>query len=403
MNANELMEDAMETAGAVAGGVVSAGVGYVAADALDRLISTHNPSGSTPPTDKFTSTGSGTLANVLNQSSTVSAPLRAVAALAATAIPAAAATVVDDPMSKAALEGVAIGAGVSLLSKLWSNVVMPMLIGTDTSTPALQKSVVARLYPGPVAAHINMRASPPLQQNLSSAGGALSGGCYPQLGAGDESPYDDVEQALAHGLRGDSPYDTTSQAIRHAAGLRGSSPYPDVAQTFMGADPVSVAPPAPPPTTVAPPSVVAATAAKVADTVAASLPGLSPAQAKNAANHAVAVAPAHVETALATALPHVASAHIQELAKRVHPHVARLHGQPTWQPGPPAGVGPGPHPSQPSESQCGCGSPSDFVFLGDQEDSEPLFGGIGDLVAEIQRKLDPAGHRSNGKSNGKGW
>lgn len=400
MKANELAESAAATAGTVVGGVAAAGAGFLAADALDRLLATYDPSGS-PPADKFTSSGTsaGTLANTLNISS-APGPLRIAAAVGMVAAPAIGAAVVEDDAARYGLEAVAVGAGVSLVKTLVNNLLMPLLAPKDTSVPSLQKSYIARLYPAEVSATINRHATPPMTSVSSAGSGALSDPSYPQLGAGDSSPYDDVEQALAHGLRGDSQYDDTGRALRRAAGLHGSSPYPDVSQTFMGADPATVAPPAPPPTTVAPPAAVAATADKIASTVAASLPGLSPAQAKNAADHVVAAPPQHVEAALQNALPHVDPAAIKEVAKRAHPHVARLHGQAsTWMPGPPADVGPGPKSRQPSEEQCGCGSPADLFFLGDEDTSEtPLFG-IGDLVAEVQRRLDPAG-RSNGKSNG---
>ena len=53
---------------------------------------------------------------------------------------------------RSSLEGLAIGSGINLFKMLWNNFLMPMLVGKDTSDPALQKSYIARLYPAEVAA-----------------------------------------------------------------------------------------------------------------------------------------------------------------------------------------------------------------------------------------------------------
>jgi hypothetical protein len=151
---------------------------------------------------------------------------------------------VRNPMARASLEGLAAGAGVNLFKTLWNNVVMPMLVGKDTSTPALQKSYIARLYPAEVAAHINLSAQKgtdgkmapgPYNANgvLSDEPGAL--GAPADVGpfalAGD-SPYPTAAQALRQqaGVQGDSPYMTADQALR--AGVSGDSPYPNAEQAI---------------------------------------------------------------------------------------------------------------------------------------------------------------------------
>lgn len=202
--------------------VLSGGVGFVAADAIDRLLATYNPGGSTPPADKFTSTGSGTLANTLNIAARPNWK-RLAAGAGVTAVPAIGSMFIDSPMAKSALEGMTIGAGISFFKTLWNNLLMPMFIGQDTSTPTIQKSVIARLYPAEVSAAINVRTTPAGQQPaLSSTGsGALSGS--PETGVG--APADVGPFALA----ADSPYPDATQMLRRATGVQGPSQYPDVA------------------------------------------------------------------------------------------------------------------------------------------------------------------------------
>ena len=221
-------------AGALALMIGSGGIGFVLADGLDRMLATYNPSGTTRPTDKFTSDGSGTLANTLNVAAMPNWK-RLAAGVGVTAVPAVGAMFVKNPYGRASLEGLAVGAGISTFKMLWNNVLMPMLIGKDTSTPALQKSYIARLYPAEVAAHINQKAS---QTAVSSAGsGALSE--QPSTGVGapaadvgpfalsGDSPYPSASDALRAGVSGDSPYPSASDALR--AGVSGDSPYPTAA------------------------------------------------------------------------------------------------------------------------------------------------------------------------------
>lgn len=191
----------------------SAGLGFVMADGLDRLLATYCPTDATKPTDKFTSDGAGTLANTLNIASMPNWK-RIAAGVGVTAVPAIGSMYVKGSMAKGALEGMALGAGISAFKTFWNTVLMPLLIGKDTGTAALQKSYVARLYPSEVAAHINKKQAP-------SSAGVLSGA--PQTGVGDVGPF---------ALAGDSPYPSAGQALRDATGVHGDSPYADVSQAL---------------------------------------------------------------------------------------------------------------------------------------------------------------------------
>lgn len=192
------------------------GVGFVIADGLDRFLATYNPSSTTaPPTNKFTSTGTGTLGNSLNVASRPNM-YRLGAGGATVVVPIIGAMATKrHPMVRSAFEGMAVGAAIKFFSTLWSNVVMPLFTPKDTSVGSLQKSVIARLYPAEVAAHLNLQAN---QTNMASAGsGALSG--PPQL---DVGPF-------AVGVAGDSPYPNVEQALRSSAGV---SEYPTVQNTW---------------------------------------------------------------------------------------------------------------------------------------------------------------------------
>lgn len=212
---------------------VSGGLMFIVADGLDRFLSTYDPAKAETPKDKFVSTGAGTLANSLNVASRPTL-IRAGAGVVVAALPTAGALYVKQPMARAALAGAAVGGWASAFRAFWNSFVMPMLVGKDTSPPALQKSFIARLYPAEVAAHINMQTK---QTNVSASGaGALSGA--PGVGAPDvgpfalqgDSPYPDAQQALRTGVHGDSPYPDASQALR--AGVSGDSPYPSASQAI---------------------------------------------------------------------------------------------------------------------------------------------------------------------------
>jgi hypothetical protein len=208
-------------AGELALAVASAGFGFIIADGVDRFIATYNPSSTEAlPKDKFTSNGNGTLANTLNVSSMPNWK-RVVAGVGVTAVPTVGSMFVDNPYARSTLEGMAIGAGVNLLKTLWNNVFMPMLVGKDTSTPVLQKSYIARLYPAEVAAHINKASD----QGAPGALSGPSGDVGPFALAGD-SPYPDAAEVLRAGVSGDSPYPTAAAALRRESGVQGWQPGP---------------------------------------------------------------------------------------------------------------------------------------------------------------------------------
>lgn len=184
--------------------VSTGGVGFLAADAVDRLIATYNPAGATRPTDKFTSDGAGTLGNVLNVGGKLTWQ-RGAASVGAVVVPAVGAAMIRSPMARSAATGLAIGAGINTIKLLWQNLIMPMLAPKDMSPASLQKSILARLYPAEVSAYANRKAA---QMAVSSQGsGALSG-----PGVGDPGPF---------ALAGDSPYPDTAQALRREAGVQG--------------------------------------------------------------------------------------------------------------------------------------------------------------------------------------
>jgi hypothetical protein len=233
--------------------IVSAGFGFVLADGLDRMLATYDP-GATgdKPKDKFTSDGTGALANALNVGAMPDWK-RVVTGVAVTAVPAVGSMFIENKLVRSSVEGLAVGAGVSLFKTLWNNVLMPMLIGKDTTTPTLQKSYIARLYPAEVAASINKRTKDdkgqPItpQMNVSSAGsGALSGqqADVGPFALGGDSPYQTAEQAIRSGVSGDSPYPTAADALR--TGVHGDSPYPTAAQALRKEAGVSAWQPGPP-------------------------------------------------------------------------------------------------------------------------------------------------------------
>jgi hypothetical protein len=199
----------------------SAGVGFIAADWLDRILATYDPTltGDKLPKDKFTSDGAGTLANTLN----VAAPphvKRIGAAVGMVLVPAVASVWAKNRYLKHSLEGVAVGAGVKAISLFWSNVLMPMLAPKGADPEQLKKSTIARLYPAEVAAKINVETNNKTASPQTSFG-ALSD--PPSTGGSDVGPF---------ALAGSSPYPDTAEALRHNAGMGGESPYPSAGQAL---------------------------------------------------------------------------------------------------------------------------------------------------------------------------
>ena len=226
--------------------LVSGGLGYILADGLDRFLATYDPTAAERPKDKFTSDGAGTLANTFNVASPPSW-LRLGAGVGAVALPAVGAAFVDQPLVKSSLEGATVGAGVSLFKTLWNNFLMPMLLGKDTTTPALQKSFIARLYPAEVAAKLNLDAK---QQQVSSGGqaGALSGADVGPFAVAGSPEYPDAAQALLTHTGVQDAY----PSVQNTWGTGGPSNYPTAAQAMgTGASPAGGVPysPGPPPGT----------------------------------------------------------------------------------------------------------------------------------------------------------
>jgi hypothetical protein len=335
----------------------TAAVGFAASDALDRFLATYSPSATgAPPTDKFTSTGAGTLANTLNVASAPNAT-RIAAGVAATALPAIGAAVTGE----AALKGAALGAGIKLFSTIWSNVIMPLFTPKDTSVGSLQKNLFVRLYPAEVAAHINLHSSPPMTALTSSGSGALS----------DSPAYPDVGQALRTGVS-----ESQWPSLQNTWGTGGPHEYETAAQVLRRRAGLGAGPPA-----------ASTTTEHIANAIekAASVP---PHQAATAAAAATS-SPHDVHAALTTALPATHPAVVEQIAKAVEPHVRVMHGLPAWQPGPPVGNGPGPQLQSHASDDCGClGDDPTIGFAGvlgaPPDESDPSFS-WGDRVVFLDR------------------
>jgi len=357
--------EALDGAGEFAIELGAGGVGFVLADGLDRLLATYDPAASgEKPKDKFTSDGAGTLANSLNVGSAPGAG-RIAAGVALTALPAVGAAVVEDPLGQAALEGLALGAGISVFKTLWNNVVMPLFIGKDDATPAgLQKSYIARLYPAEVAAKINRSGTPP-QTAVSSGGGAgaLSGPPLLGMGSRDVGPF-----ALASA--GDDQYPDASQALRRQAGVQD---FPSLENTWGTGDY---------PTTA---QALRRQTGAVAGVISEAAPEVHPVQAGHAAAEIATSPTPHVESALVRA--GVDPARAAQVAPYVAYRVLLLlspappappPGVTGWQPGPPSDVGPGPQAEPHTDPSCGCiGDDNQYLgFVGDEapaSDFSPLW------------------------------
>ena len=157
------------TAGQMALELGSSFLGYLLADGLDRFLATYNPTDAKKPDNKFTSDGNGMLANALNVASPPHLWRWGSLGLM-TALPLGSSLFVKNAAARSVVEGIGLGAGIKLASTVWSSVLMPMLIGKDTSTPALQKNVIARLYPAETSAVLNIKSG----KAAVSSGGANS-------------------------------------------------------------------------------------------------------------------------------------------------------------------------------------------------------------------------------------
>jgi len=147
---------------------ISGGLGFAIADFADRYYATYNPStpavaGAAAPT-YFTGGTNGTLANTLNIA-TAPGLMRIGIGIGITALPAIGAYLVKNPMGRAALQGMMLGAGIKLFSTLWNAYVMGNLLkpaAADATT--MKASLGARLYPAEVVA----------AQNITTGGAALT-------------------------------------------------------------------------------------------------------------------------------------------------------------------------------------------------------------------------------------
>lgn len=207
--------------GKLALAVGSAGVSFIISDAIDRFLATYNPelSGDKAPKNKFTSDGTGTLANTLNVASPPHIG-RIATSIGLAALPAVASIYAKNKFLKSSLEGAAVGSGVKAFSLLWTNVLMPMLKPKESDPELLKKSIVARLYPAEVAAKLNLESKTTAISGVTTAG-ALSGqDVGPFAGVGGSSPYPDTAEALRRqaGMGGESPYPSTAQALRAGIG-----------------------------------------------------------------------------------------------------------------------------------------------------------------------------------------
>jgi hypothetical protein len=148
-------------AGELALAFISGGLGWAIADFCDRYLATYNPSSTAAaPTNLFTGGTNGTQANTLNIA-TPPGLLRIGVGIGVTIVPAVLASLVRNPMGKAALQGMMLGAGIKLFGNLWNSYVMAKLLAPANSQQAtMQASVGARLYPAEVVAQQNLMQSP---------------------------------------------------------------------------------------------------------------------------------------------------------------------------------------------------------------------------------------------------
>lgn len=286
-------------------------LGFIVADGLDRFFATYDPAAATKPTDRFTSDGSGTLANTLNVASTPGL-VRAGVALAVATVPLVGSIFVDQPYVRSSMEGFGIGAGISAFRLLWNNVIMPLLKPADTSTAGLQKSFIARLYPAEIAAAINMAAAPTAGQPAAVSSGGGSGALS---GAADVGPF---------ALSAESPYPDAAQALRRQAGISGPGMSVPTLQNVWGTGDTFP--------TAAQVMGVGEIVSDITKTVSATVPGVPPVVAAQAAGAAVS-RPHDITGALVMVMPHVPLHILMNCANSIAPHVARLHAASAAAPG----------------------------------------------------------------------
>ena len=323
--------------------------GFLLADGVDRFLATYDPANATKAgKDKFTSDGTGMLGNALN---VASAPdLYRYGALGAlTLLPLGGSLFIKHKTIRSSVEGIGLGAGIKLATTLWETLLMPMLIGKDTTAPTLQKSWIARLYPAEVSAAINVKSG---KAALSSGGanstaGTLSGGAEREVGVGkDAGPFalgrlrmGQVE-TYAGGRRssgrGSREWIRPTWFTPKRLDALESAMHPNAVAVDPNAAPVAVDPNAAPVAYAQPAwpahfgerhlwglRGVGDAVQDIAHTIEAQT-GVHPAHAVNAAMH-VAGEPHDITQALQRALPHIRREILVECGRHVHPHVARMH------------------------------------------------------------------------------
>jgi hypothetical protein len=290
--------------------------GYLVADVVDRFLATYDPAAAAKAgPNKFTSDGTGMLGNSLNVASPPDL-VRYGALGVLTLLPLGGSLFVKHPELRASTEGFGIGAGIKLVTTLWSHLLMPMLVGKDVSAPALQKSWVARLYPAEVSAVLNIKSG---KAAVSSGGAASTAGVLSGGSDRDAGPF-----ALAGRFGGERREERRGWV----------SPAPWQTTTVPTYDPsVAVDPSVPVAAPVWPAHFgerhrwglrgVGDAVQAMTDTIATQT-GVHPAHAVNAAMHAAAE-PHDLTQALERALPHVNRRVLHETARHLHPHVVRMH------------------------------------------------------------------------------
>ena len=297
---------------------------YLVADGVDRFLATYDPAAAAKPQRKFTSDGTGTLANALNVASPPDL-WRYLASGGLTLAPLLGSLFVKHAMLRSSLESMSVGAGIKLAATLWSNLLMPLLIGKDTSPPALQKSWIARLYPSEVAATLNIKSS------TTAIAGATSSGAL--SGAKDGGPFalaDRDETGVGYGRERAYERRWVTPAPWPPAAI--APPIPTFVDPFVPDAPADV--PAAPVALAWPHGWgerhrwglrgVGAAVEDMAHTIATAT-NVHPAHAVNAAMHAAAE-PHDLTLALRRALPHVPHEILSECSRQLHPHVVRMHG-----------------------------------------------------------------------------
>lgn len=144
---------------------IAGGVGWAIADFADRYLASYDPmvapaSGSAAPA--YFTGGNGTMANTLNIANLNSSATlaRIGVGVGLTALPFVGAYFVKNNLGRAALQGMGLGAGISLFGKLWNTYVMGGLLAPAAGAGP---NLGTRLYPAEITAKQNLAATPAAQ------------------------------------------------------------------------------------------------------------------------------------------------------------------------------------------------------------------------------------------------